>query len=304
VSGSTPAIRTSGLGMRYGRHDALRDCSIEIPAGRVVALVGPNGAGKSTLLHLAAGLLRPTSGRVEVLGGDPADDLSLLARVGLVAQDMPLYKSFRVDEMLHAGRALNPRWDDGPARERLAQLDIPLRQKVGTLSGGQRAQVALAVALAKRPEVLLLDEPLAALDPLARRELLRTLMATAADDEMTIVLSSHLIADLERVCDHLVVITGGRVQVSDEIDTLLASHRVLAGPAPSGAIAGVAEIVDEVRDPGRVVLTVRTDGPIIDPRWEVEEVGLEDLVLAYLGRTGGRADATEVRRLATAEVAS
>ena len=281
----TTDVTTDGLGMRYRKLWALRDCTIEVPQGRVVALVGPNGAGKTTLLHLLAGLLRPTEGSVRVLDGDPAGDVELLARIGLVPQDMPLYKGFTVTETLRLGRELNPRWDGGPAVERLEQLTIPLEQKVGTLSGGQRAQVALAVALAKRPELLLLDEPLAALDPLARRELMQTLMRTAADGEITIVLSSHLIADLERVCDHLVLVAGGRIQVQGDIDTLLAGHRTLSGPRPTRPIPGVADVVDEIDAGGHATMTVRTDGPIHDPRWAAEAVGLEDLVLAYLSRS-------------------
>jgi ABC-2 type transport system ATP-binding protein len=277
-------LRTTGLGHRYGRRRALRDCAIEIPGGQIVALVGPNGAGKTTLLHLAAGLLRPTEGTVEVLGRDPVTDATLLPHIGLVAQDMPLYRSFTVDEMLHAGRALNPRWDDAVARTRLAELDLPLSQKVGTLSGGQRAQVALALALAKRPDLLLLDEPLAALDPLARRDFLQTLMGTAADGGITIVLSSHLLTDLERVCDHLIVVAAGQVRVDGSIETLLRAHRLLLGPPPNGPIGGVADVIDTSGDGRQTAMTVRIDGPVLDPRWTAEDIGLEDLVLAYLAR--------------------
>jgi ABC-2 type transport system ATP-binding protein len=280
----TAVLVAAGLGHRYGRHRAVRDCSVEIPAGQVVALVGPNGAGKTTMLHLAAGLLRPTEGTVRVLGGDPARDTGLLARIGLVAQEMPLYRSFTVAETLRAGRHLNPRWDEALARDRLAELAIPPDQKVGTLSGGQRAQVALLVALAKRPELLLLDEPLASLDPLARRELLRTLMGTAAEGDITIVLSSHLIADLERVCDHLVLLASGRIRVAGGIESLLRSHRALVGPRPTGPIPGVAAVVDETHHGRQAALTVRVDGPVQDPRWVSEDIGLEELVLAYLAQ--------------------
>jgi ABC-2 type transport system ATP-binding protein len=278
------ALRTTGLGHRYGRHWALRDCAIDIPAGQVVALVGPNGSGKTTLLHLAAGLLRPTEGTVAVHGRDPATDPALLPHIGLVAQDMPLYRSFTVAEMLRAGRALNPRWDDSVARSRLAELGLPLSRKVGTLSGGQRAQVAVAVALAKRPDLLLLDEPLAALDPLARRDVLHTLMGTAADGGLTIVLSSHLLTDLERVCDHLVVVAGGHVRVDGPIEDLLRHHRLLLGPPPTGPIGWVAAIADTAGDGRQTAMTVRVDGPVLDPRWTTGDIGLEDLVLAYLAQ--------------------
>jgi ABC-2 type transport system ATP-binding protein len=279
-----PAITATELGKQYGKRWALDGCSLEVPAGRVVALVGPNGAGKTTLLHLAAGLLRPSAGRVEVFGGDPARDLDLLPRIGLVAQDMPLYRGLTVNETLRLGQKLNPRWDQAMAIERLEQLSIDLGQKVGTLSGGQRAQVALVVALGKRPELLLLDEPLAALDPLARREFMQTLMQIAADGDLTIVLSSHLIVDLERVCDRLVLVAAGQLQLADDIDTLLASHRILVGPRPTGAINGVAEVIDEARGGRQASMVVRVDGPIHDPRWMIEEVTLEELVLAYLAQ--------------------
>ena len=278
-------LHADGLGLRYGSRWALRDCTVAFPRGRVVALVGPNGAGKTTLLHLAAGLLRPTEGRVTVLGHDPATDADLLARIGLVAQDMPLYRSFTVADTLRLGRHLNPRWDETGIVERLTELDIPLDQKVGSLSGGQRAQVALAVALAKRPELLLLDEPLASLDSLVRRELLQTLMRTAADGGITIVLSSHLLTDLERVCDHLLVVTRGRLQLAGDIDDLLAAHAVLVGARPTAPIAGVAAVVTESGDERHATVTVRLDGPVLDPRWIVEPIGLEDLVLAYLAST-------------------
>lgn len=280
-------LRADQLGRRYRKRWALQDCTLDVPEGSVVALVGPNGAGKTTLLHLAAGLLLPTEGTITVFGGDPSTEIALLARVGLVAQDLPLYRGFTVADSLRLGRSLNPRWDEPRAVRRLDELGIPLDQKVGTLSGGQRAQVALAIALAKRPGLLLLDEPLASLDPLARREFLQTLMLTAAEGDSTIVLSSHLITDLERVCDRMILLARGRVQLADSIDTLLASHRVVTGERRTAPIAGVAEIVDEVRTGRQSTMTVRTLGPILDPSLDCEEVGLEELVLSYLGRASG-----------------
>jgi ABC-2 type transport system ATP-binding protein len=228
------ALNSTDLGKRFGRRWALEGCSFEVPEGTVAALVGPNGAGKTTLLHLAAGLLTPTAGSVRVFDADPVTDVTLLPRIGLVAQEMPLYRSFTVAETLTLGRRLNPRWDQERVTERLDQLGIPLTQKVGTLSGGQRAQVALAVALGKRPDLLLLDEPLASLDPLARREFMQTLMQTAAEGDLTIVLSSHLIADLERVCDHLVLLAAGHTQLAGSIESLVhpsGDHRATAEPA-------------------------------------------------------------------------
>jgi ABC-2 type transport system ATP-binding protein len=285
------AVVATGLGKKYRRRWALRDCTLEIPEGRVAALVGPNGAGKTTLLHLATGLLAPTAGSIRVLGLTPGKDPEILPRFGFVAQDVPLYRSFSVADMLAFGRHTNARWDDHLARTRLERLEIPLDAKVGHLSGGQRAQVALALALAKRPELLLLDEPLASLDPLARRDFLRVLMEGVAEDGATAVLSSHLISDLERVCDYLILLSHARTQVAGDIDQLLAAHRVLVGPRRDGdgRIAGVAAVVQEDHTDRQRTLLVRTDGPILDPAWEVHEVGLEDLVLAYLGQPSASA---------------
>jgi ABC-2 type transport system ATP-binding protein len=279
------ALETTGLGKRYGRTWALRDCTLRLPAGRVAALVGPNGAGKTTLLHLAVGLLRPDAGSVQVLGRTPTSDRELRTRVGFVAQDAPLYRDFTVPDLLTMGRKLNQRWDSGFATERLERLRIPFDRKVGQLSGGQRAQVALALALAKRPELLLLDEPVASLDPLARREFLQALMGSVADDGTTVLLSSHLVADLERICDYLIVLQEAQVQVLGAVDDLLAEHKVLIGPrrtAIPAATAGVAAVVRESHTDKQSTLLVRTNGPVLDPAWSTRELSLEDLVLAYL----------------------
>src|SRR5271168_566546 len=166
------ALAASGLGKQYGRRWALSDCTLDIPQGRVVGLVGPNGAGKTTLLHLAVGLLRPTSGTIEVLGEQALASSEQLGRVGFLAQETPVYPSLTVGEHLSLGAHLNPRWDHQLARARIDQVGLDPRQRAGRLSGGQRAQLALTVAVAKRPELLLLDEPVASLDPLARREFL------------------------------------------------------------------------------------------------------------------------------------
>ncbi|UOX90318.1 ABC transporter ATP-binding protein [Amycolatopsis sp. FBCC-B4732] len=274
------AIETRGLGKRYGRTWALRDCALAVPAGRIVALAGPNGAGKTTLLHLAAGLLRPDSGDVRVFGHPPA---AALPEIGFVAQDTPLYRDFTAAELITMGGKLNPRrWDAAPARERLAALGVPLDRPAGKLSGGQRAQVALALALAKRPRLLLLDEPIASLDPLARREFLRTLMGAVAEDGTTVLLSSHLLIDLERTCDHLVVLQDARVRLTGPVDELLDAHRTVVGPrAGSDEIAGVAQVIRAHHSERQATLLVRRAGPI-DPLWTEHEVGLEDLVLGHL----------------------
>ncbi|MHB8490145.1 MAG: ABC transporter ATP-binding protein [Candidatus Dormibacteria bacterium] len=286
------AIVATGLGMRYGKRIALRDCSMEIASGTVTALIGPNGAGKTTLLLLAGGLLAPTAGTITVLDQTPHRDVELISRIGFVAQDVPLYGTFTVAEMLRFGQRMNHRWDQQLAQQRMEKLQIPLNQRVHELSGGQRAQVSLALALGKRPEILLLDEPLASLDPLARREFMRVVMETAADSKITIVLSSHLVADLERVCDHVVVLSSSRTQVVGEIGALLDSHRVLVGShCDSGEIdiAGVASIVERTDSERQTSLLVRTNGPIRDSAWTSTPVTLEDLVLAYLARPGATA---------------
>jgi ABC-2 type transport system ATP-binding protein len=287
MSLATPAVEAISLSRRYGKTWGLRDCSLSLPTGRVVALVGPNGAGKTTLLHLATGLLQPTSGSVRVLGSIPGEDAALLARVSFVAQEVPLYRSFTVLDMLRFGEHMNPTWDQRLAVERLESLAIPMAQKVGTLSGGQRGQVGLAIALAKRPELLLLDEPLASLDPLARRDFLATLMASVAEGGVSVVLSSHLVADLERVCDHLVVLRNGHVAIAGDIADLIRTHRVVTGPRRAGDIPGVRAVVDRTDTDRQTIALVRIEGPILDPGWDVREVDLEEIVLGYLGSRQG-----------------
>ncbi|MCR6487931.1 ABC transporter ATP-binding protein [Amycolatopsis sp. OK19-0408] len=286
-----PAVEAHGLGKRYGRNWALRDCALEVPSGRIAALVGPNGAGKTTLLHLVVGLSRPDAGEARVFGRAPRD---MLAEIGFVAQDTPLYRDFTAAELVTMGGKLNRRrWDTALARERLAMLGIPPDQPVGKLSGGQRAQVALALALAKRPRLLLLDEPIASLDPLARREFMQTLMGAVAESETTVLLSSHLLADLERSCDYLIVLQRSRVQLTGAVDELLETHRTLVGPrAGSESIAGVAKVVRASHTERQSTLLVRRgDGPI-DPLWTEHEVTLEDLVLAHLAEAGTRVAAS------------
>jgi ABC-2 type transport system ATP-binding protein len=226
------AIETHQLSKRYRRVSALTECTVSVPEGRLSALVGPNGAGKTTLLRILAGLASPTSGTASVLDGTPRQDPAFLAEIGFLAQEIPLYRRFTAEDHIRIGAHMNPRWDAPQARTRLAELRIPLDQRVGTMSGGQRAQVALALTLAKRPRLLLLDEPVAALDPLARRNFLATLTSAVADaaGRLTVVLSSHLITDLERVCDHIILLAGSWVQLCGDIHTLLAEHKVPVGP--------------------------------------------------------------------------
>jgi ABC-2 type transport system ATP-binding protein len=219
----TTVLQASGLGKRYGRRWALFDCDLAVPAGRVVGLVGPNGAGKSTLLQLAAGLRRPTSGTLEVLGERPAASAAQLGRVGFVAQDTPVYAALSVGDHLDLGAWLNPRWDRDLAQRRIGQLGLGRRWRAGKLSGGQRAQLALTLAIAKRPELLILDEPVASLDPLARREFLDAIADVVAQHGMSVVLSSHLVADLERICDYLIVLVASRVRAAGAVRELLAA---------------------------------------------------------------------------------
>jgi len=277
------ALETSGLGKRYGRRWALTDCTLSIPTGKVVGLVGPNGAGKSTLLHLSVGLLEPTAGTISVLGGRPGGDPSQLARVGFLAQDSPVYSRLTVGQHLQMGEWLNPAWDASFATRRLHDLNLDARQRAGTLSGGQRAQLALTLAVAKRPELLILDEPVAALDPLARREFLQTLMEVVATSSVSVVLSSHLIADLERVCDYLVVLVSGSVAVEGDVDTLLEGHRRLVGPRRDAAtLPGNQTVIESSHAEKQSTFIVRTDGPVLDPAWTVSALSLDDLVLAYM----------------------
>ena len=281
----SPVLESRGLGKRYGRLWALSDCDLALPAGRIVGLVGPNGAGKTTLLHLAVGLLAPTAGVIEVLGERPAQGPDQLAQVGFVAQDAPTYANLSVADHLRLGAWLNPNWDRRVAERRIRQLGLEPRQKAGRLSGGQRAQLALTLAIAKQPGLLLLDEPVAGLDPLARRDFLRMLMESVAEREMSVVLSSHLIADLERVCDYLVVLIDSHVELAGDVEELLAEHRRLIGARrDTPRLAPHQEVIEASHTDRQSSFLVRCASPLFDPGWVVEEVGLEDLVLAYMAR--------------------
>jgi ABC-2 type transport system ATP-binding protein len=280
------AIEATSLTKRYGATRALNECDLRIPAGRVVALVGPNGAGKTTLLHLAMGFLRPTSGRITTFGWSPEEQPTVvLPRVGFLAQDRPLYRRLKVGELLEFGRRLNPRWDGQLARTRMEQLAIPLGRPLGQLSGGQQAQVALALTLAKRPEMLLLDEPLSNLDPLARREFLQVLMEAVAKDGLTVVLSSHIISELERTCDYLVILAAGKVRLTGDIEGLVDSHRTLVGgPCDRALLERDPTVVHSSHTPRQTTMVVRMNGQPAAGQWEEHPVGLEELVLAYLSQ--------------------
>jgi len=282
-------IEARGLGKCYGGNWALRECTLAIPAGHVAALVGPNGAGKTTLLNLAVGLAVPTAGVVTVLGGRPAGSAAALDGIAFVAQDTPLYRHLSAADMLHMTRNLNRRFDDGYARARLDELGIPLKRRAGEMSGGQQTQLALTLALARRPRLLVLDEPMAMLDPLARHDFLAAVMTAVADDGISVVLSSHVLAELERVADYLVVLSSGSVQVAGEVDDLLARHRVLTGPASEAArCAELLNVVHARRGEAQAHLLVRTNGTS-DPLpqgFQTHPVSLEELTLAYLREPG------------------
>jgi ABC-2 type transport system ATP-binding protein len=279
----TAVLRAKGVGKRYGRRWALTDCTLDIPAGHVVGLVGPNGAGKTTLLNLASGLLAPSTGSITVLGARPGSSPAQLARVGFVAQDAPTYTGLSVGDHLRLGARLNPGWDDVLARERIRRLGLDVGRRAGKLSGGQRAQLALTLCIAKRPELLILDEPVAALDPLARREFLQGLMEVVAEHQLSVVLSSHLVSDLERVCDHLVVLVDSRVRVTGEVDGLLASHHRLTGPRRDPAhLPADQHVVSASHTDRQSTYVIRTEAPVLDPAWTVGQISLEDLVLAYM----------------------
>jgi ABC-2 type transport system ATP-binding protein len=282
-------IETSELGKRYGKSWALRDCTLSVPAGHLAALVGPNGAGKSTLMSMTAGLTVPTSGTATVLGGHPAGSPAALTGVAFVAQDAPVYRNLSAGDMLHLTRNLNQHFDTPFARARLAELGIPLKKKAGKLSGGQQSQLALTLALARRPRLLILDEPLAALDPIARQDFLAAVMTAMTDDGVSVLLSSHQVAELERVADFLIVLSRAQLQVAGEVDDLLAGHRLLTGPtAEADDYASRATVVQTRRGEAQTHLLVRASGTAepVPPGWEAHQVSLEEIVMAYLRSPG------------------
>ncbi|MFI0484313.1 ABC transporter ATP-binding protein [Actinomadura sp. 9N215] len=284
----TAILEMIDVGKRYRRNWALQDCTLSIPKGRVVGLVGPNGAGKTTLLDLAVGMLRPTAGQVRVFGHAPRSP-HVRARLGYVAQDKPLYRNFTVAETLKLGRRLNPGWDQESAEERLQRVGVPLEKRVGHLSGGQRAQVALALALGRRPELLLLDEPVVDLDPLARQEFMRALMSEVEMSGLGVVLSSHVVSELDQLCDHLVLLSASRVQLAGDIEPLLDAHRLLQGPRENSPKIGPHTVISSSHTDRQTTLLVRLNGPLLDPAWQALPVGLEQLVLAYMSQNSGPA---------------
>jgi ABC-2 type transport system ATP-binding protein len=291
---STPALRTDRLGRRYGRVWGLRDCTLDVPAGVIVGLVGPNGAGKTTLLEMIIGLLQPTEGQLSVFGETShAPMAARLAEVGYVAQDHPLYRDFTVADMFHLGRAMNPSWDQQLALARMDALDIPLKRKVKSMSGGQRAQVSLTMALAKRAPLLVLDEPVSSLDPVARLEFMREVMAAAAGTGLTVIIASHVVSELERFCDWLIVLTGGRVQLAGPADDLIDAHRLLTVPRATTDAELPGLPVHRTDSDRHSTVLVRTEpgAPAAHerPGWQADPVGFEQLVLAYLQRPSKKA---------------
>ncbi|MET8689865.1 ABC transporter ATP-binding protein [Streptomyces sp. NPDC004732] len=273
------AIEATALTKRFGRSRyALRDCAFRLPTGRVCAVVGPNGAGKSTLLTLAAGLARPTSGTLTVLGTTPGE---ARARVAYVAQDKPLHPRLTIADTLRLGAELNPgRWDAATAERVASGGGLDPGARIRTLSGGQRTRVALALALGKRAELLLLDEPMADLDPLARHELMGTIMASATEHGTTVVMSSHIVGELADACDHLLLVSGGLVRLGGGIDDLIGAHRLVTGRGPADRLH--PHTVVESRATGRgLTALIRPEAPLGDD-WEVEEPSLEELLLAHL----------------------
>lgn len=294
----TGVLDATGLGKRYGHKWALSECTVSVPAGKVVGLVGPNGAGKSTLLQLSVGLLRADAGSITVLGGRPGSTSGQLARVGFVAQDTPTYAAMSIRDHLRFGAWTNPAWDAALADDRIEQLGLDPSQKAGKLSGGQRAQLALTLAVAKHPDLLVLDEPVASLDPLARREFLQALTEVVVEHGTSVILSSHLVADIARVCDHLVVLVDSRVRVAGDIGELLATHHRLTGlHIDRGDLPPGQRVVGEHHAARQSTFVVRSDEPIVDPPWSTEPLDLEDLVLAYMTRAAddGRRPPLEVR---------
>ncbi len=293
------AIEARNLSRAYGSHWALQDCSLDIPVGSVTALVGPNGAGKTTLLGLATGMLRPTAGRIQVLGGVPGHGTAQLRKVGFVAQETPLYAGLSVADHLKLGQRMNARWDAELAASRVRDLKLDPRRKAGRMSGGQRAQLALTMALARRPDLLILDEPVASLDPLARREFLASLAEATAGPQLSVVMSSHLVSDLERICDYLVVLVASRIQVAGPVTEVLASHHLITGPTVDrGGLPGDAEIISTTRNLGQTTVLVRAAAPPQHPAWIVTRPNLEDVVLGYMSRASEGAAAGAVMEAA------
>jgi ABC-2 type transport system ATP-binding protein len=280
VDGQTP-VRTGGLGKKYRRGWALRDCTLSIPPNRLVALVGPNGAGKSTLMGLVTGLVRPTAGEISVFGDAPGGG-GLHPGVAFLAQQKPLYSQLTVAETLRLGQRTNPTWDQAYAEGLIQRAQVPMTAKVGTLSGGQRTRVALALALGKRPRLLLLDEPLADLDPLARENVLRTLVQESREQAITVVLSSHVLTELDGVCDHLVLLSAGKVRLSGDVDDLLDKHVLLVGPPDGPPPVPASSVIDIDRTPGAQQVLAPASLADGAPGWQPFRPTLGHLTLGYM----------------------
>jgi len=290
-------LRATGLGKKYRNKWALTNCTLEIEAGHVTGLVGPNGAGKSTLLNISSGMLEPTTGTIEVCGGMPGSGPEQLAKVGYVAQNTPVYTNLSIEDHLRLGAHLNPNWDAALATRRIERLGLDPKQHAGKLSGGQRAQLALTMGIAKRPELLLLDEPVAALDPLARREFLSDLMEAVAEHGLSVVLSSHLVNDLERVCDQLIVLVDSQVRIASDIEELIATHHRLTGPRRDlDTLPSNQHVISAKHTDRQTTVLVRTEAPILDPAWSVAQLTLEDVVLEYMSNPATVRPALEVLR--------
>jgi ABC-2 type transport system ATP-binding protein len=285
------ALEAKQLGKRYGKHWALQNCTLQIPVGRVVGLVGLNGAGKTTLLQLAAGLLAPTTGSITVFDLLPFEQSErVLGQIGFLAQERSLYRNFSVGELLLFGQKLNPGWDADFARTRLDKLGISPDRAAGKLSIGQQTQIELILALAKKPRLLLLDEPLASLDPLARRDFEQTLMDAVAEQDLTVLFSSHQVNELERICDYLIILSQSHVQAASDIEQLISSHKRLVGPVASVESIAQAHHVIQAQHAARYsTLLVQTNAALDDPEWQVQQVSLEDIVLAYISQPASSA---------------
>jgi ABC-2 type transport system ATP-binding protein len=303
MSDTTAALEANGLGKRYGTKWGLKDCTLSLPSGRVAALVGPNGSGKSTLLRMAAGITRPTTGDITVFGTSPQHQrVEALARIGYLDQERPLYKTFKVSEMLRMGRELNPHWDDASARNYLGDLGIALDARVGKLSVGQQAQVAVTLCIAKRPDLLLLDEPVAALDPLARSQLMQLLLSSVVEHGTTVLLSSHALSDLDAACDYLIILSGAKVVLADDLEHVREVHRVLVGlRRPITEVPADTVVISSSDTERQSTWLVRCETPISDPSWDVAEPTLEEIVMAYLRRPPAAGRASEVGAQAAQE---
>jgi ABC-2 type transport system ATP-binding protein len=292
------AIKTEALGKRYRSFWALKDCSINVPKGSVSALVGPNGAGKTTLLKLLVSLSRPSAGTATILNQTPSQSPEYLSEIGYLAQEIPMYSRLNAKEHIAMGQHLNSSWDSELATKRLEELSIPLDRPVGKLSGGQRAQVALGLALAKKPKLLLLDEPVAALDPLARVDFLKSLAqaVTDADGELTVVMSSHLLADLERVCDHIIILASGETQLCDDIDKVLKSHKLLVGKHQESVSSDDYNIIQQTDTAKETTMLVKLNNASFhSPHWHMRDVDIEEIVLAYMAQKRNVTDATSTK---------